>query len=289
MIMAWLALVMLLAVVAPVLFFALNRQLRTDIPTPEVTQPVVQMHLTANSTARAIGTPALNVTATARVATTTAVQQVANATATSAVRPIITVQPTIDATAGVVQTATAGNVLYADPLNNSRSPATVQANWDEGNNCAFRNDGYYTSSSNALVTCMENGHSYGDATISVDMALLSGQLAGVAFRMSSVPLVGNYAGYLFEVDSQGNYTISCSSITFGNTVLKEGSILHGFRTGYHVKNTLQIIMSGSSLSFYVNGVFLDQETDTTFAAGTMGFLALSANVAYSHLRVYSIA
>jgi hypothetical protein len=91
------------------------------------------------------------------------------------------------------------------------------------------------------------------------------------------------------VDSQGNYSFSCSSITAGNSVLKEGSISRGFRRGYHVKNTLQVVMNGSSLSFYVNGVFLDQETDTAFGAGTMGFLALSASVAYSRLRISSIS
>jgi hypothetical protein len=48
-------------------------------------------------------------------------------------------------------------------------------------------------------------------------------------------------------------------------------------------------MNGSSLSFYVNGVFLDQETDTAFGAGTMGFLAPSASVAYSRLRISSIS
>lgn len=287
--MTVLALVLLLAVVAPAWLFSLNHQPRTVTPTPELTQPVVQMHTTATSTARAIVTPTSNVTATARVATATVVQQVANATATAVARPTAIVQPTINTTDGGVQSNPAGRTLYTDPLNNSRSSATIRANWEESNSCTFQSDGYHALSRSALVTCMEGNYSYGDATISVDMSLISGQLGGVIFRTSSVPFVGNYAGYLFEVDSQGNYSVSYSSMPFGNTVLQRGSITRGFRTGYHVRNTLQVVMNGSSLSFYVNGVFLDQETDTTFAAGTIGFLALYADVAYSHLRISAIA
>ncbi|GHO91803.1 hypothetical protein KSF_018510 [Reticulibacter mediterranei] len=282
--MVALALVMLLAVMAPALFFVLgHHQLRPVTPTPEAPQPVVQIHTAATPTARATMTPTPNITATAHVATATAEQQVKSAKATALA------QPTGSTATGDVQTAPTGNALYTDPLNNSGAPATAQANWNESNSCTFQGDGYHVTSRSALVTCMESSHSYRDATISVDMTLLNGQIGGVIFRMSSVPFVGNYAGYLFEVDSQGNYSFSCSSITAGNTVLKEGSIPHGFRSGYHVKNTLQIVMNGSSLSFYINGVFLDQETDTAFAAGTMGFLALSASAVYSHLRIYSIA
>jgi serine/threonine protein kinase len=285
MVMVVLALVMLLVVMAPALFFVLNHQLRPVTPTPEVPQPVVQMHTTVTSTVKITATPTSNVTATVHAATATAVQHVKNAT----IQPTAVAQQPSNPAGGDVQSAPTGNALYTDPLNNSRSPATAQASWDESNNCIFQGDGYHATSSSALVTCMESGHSYGDATISVDMTLLSGQIGGVVFRMSSVPFVGNYAGYLFEVDSQGNYSFSCSSVTAGNTVLKEGSISRGFRRGYHVKNTLQVVMNGSSLSFYVNGVFLDQETDTAFGAGTMGFLALSASVAYSRLRISSIS
>jgi hypothetical protein len=285
MIMTVLALVILLAVVAPAWLFSLYHQPRTVTPTPETPQPVVQMHTTATSTVKAVATPTSNMTATARVAT--AVQQVTNATVVA--RPTAIVQPTINTTDGGAQSSPAGSALYTDSLNNSRSPATTRANWEESNSCTFQSDGYHALSRSALVTCMEGNYSYGDATISVDMSLISGQLGGVIFRTSSVPFVGNYAGYLFEVDSQGNYSVSYSSMPFGNTVLQRGSITRGFRTGYHVRNTLQVVMNGSSLSFYVNGVFLDQETDTTFAAGTMGFLALYADVAYSHLRISAIA
>jgi serine/threonine protein kinase len=290
MVMIVLALVMLLAVMAPALFFALNHQPRPATPTPEVPQPVVQVHTTVTATVKNTATLTPNVTATARIATATAVQQVRNAKATALVQPTAIVQPPSNTTTdGAAPAVPTGSALYTDPLNNSRSPATAQAGWDESNSCTFQGDGYHVISGNALVTCVEGGHSYGDAMISVDMTLLSGQIGGVAFRMSSVPFVGNYAGYLFEVDSQGNYSFSCSSITAGNSVLKEGSISRGFRRGYHVKNTLQIVMNGNSLSFYVNGVFLDQETDTAFGAGTMGFLALSASAAYSHLRISSIS
>jgi eukaryotic-like serine/threonine-protein kinase len=285
--MGLLALVLLFVVIVPALLPSPHpHQPLTITPTPAATAPVVQMHTTATViTAKATVTPARKVTAPVSRATATAIQATPNATAVVVGQQAATEQANVNATAGVVQTASAGDPLYTDSLNDSRAPATWQANWDERTNCAFQSDGYHVSAKSAIVTCMEGGHSYGNATISVDMTLLSGQSGGVAFRMSSLPFMGNYAGCLFEVDSQGNYSVACSGMPFGNTLSKEGAVPRGFKSGYHVKNTLQIIMNSSSLSFYVNGVFLDQETGIAFAAGTMGFLALAARVVYSNLRI----
>ena len=198
----------------------------------------------------------------------------------------------------MIQTATAGNATYTDALNDANANTTAQAQWDQNNSCTFATDGYHTQvksvfGKNQIKGCMENGHSYANATISVDMTIISGHAGGVFFR-TNPDLFQNYAGYLFELDSQGNYTFSRSdNFTSGNVPLKQGTVSSGFKAGYNVKNTLQIIANKSSLSFYINGVFLDKEEETTFTSGNIAFFASvtsgspGADVAYSNVKVFS--
>lgn len=297
-----LALLALLAVIVPMVFASLTiRQNGHSAVTPPVTvdtqTAVTQEQHTATPSPTLTPTP--DMTATAQAATATAVQQVRQATVTAIARQTATVQAQASATAGVIQTATAGNATYADALNNANATTTRQANWDQNNSCAFQSDGYHVSAKKVfgkgqLKGCMESSYSYTNATISVDMTMLGGHACGVFFRVNT-DLFHNYTGYLFALDSQGNYTFSRSSnFSSGDVPLKEGTISSGFRTGYNVKNTLQIIANGSALSFYVNGVFLDKVQDATFASGNIAFFASAtdnstdADIAYSNLRVFAM-
>jgi hypothetical protein len=297
-----LALLALLAVIGPIVFASLTvRQHVHGTVTPFATHTVLQVQHTATATPTLTPTP--NVTATAQAATATAVQQARQATVTAIAGQTATVQAQASATAGVIQTATAGNATYTDALNDPNATTTRQANWDQNQDgsCAFQSDGYHVSAKKVLSKgqirgCMESGYSYTNATIAVDMTMLSGHAGGVFFRATADPLFHNYAGYLFALDSQGNYAISHShNFSAGDVSLKEGAVPTGFKAGYNVKNTLQIIANGSSLSFYVNGVFLDKEADATFTSGNIAFFASSsdsgtdADVAYSNVRVFAMS
>jgi hypothetical protein len=296
-----LALLALLAVIGPMVFilFMVHQNGLGTTTAPSATQTVVtQVQSTATTMPTATPTP--NMTATTQAITATAVQQAQQATATTIARQTATVQAQASATAGVIQTATAGNATYADALNNASATSTMQANWDQNQGCAFKTSGYHAFarkmfSKGQMWGCMENSYSYTNMTISVDMTMVSGHTGGVFFRINT-DLFRNYAGYLFALDSQGNYTIARSkNFSTDNVPVKKGMISSGFKAGYNAKNTLQIIANGSSLSFYVNGVFLDQEQDTTFASGTIAFFASSADngtdadIAYSNIRVFTIS
>jgi len=143
---------------------------------------------------------------------------------------------------------------------------------------------------------METGNSYSNAAITVDVNIISGHTGGVFFRATTVSLLQAYSGYLFEIDSQGNYKISRSnnfSTGEGNATLRAGVIPSGFKVGNGVKNTMQILAQGTSLSFYINGVWIATLQDTTFTSGNIALLATAsangtaADVAYSNLRVFS--
>ncbi len=237
-------------------------------------------------------TPNLTATALAAQAATATAQ--AQATATAIAGVTATAQAHASATAGVILTATSVQPNYNDPLTNPNDPATVAAGWDTNSQCAFLSNGYHVTSSSGLKGCHESNITTTDATITVDMRLVSGQSGGVFFRLGTVFLVGAYTGYLFEVDGASRYRIvSSSDYSIGNpTILQNWTTSSALRGG-SASNTLQLIMNGSSLSFFANGAFLTHLTDTGYTSGQIGFLARSdgttqADVAYSNLKVYPV-
>ncbi len=292
-IVALIALLALLLVIVPIVYVLVIRSnggnTSASTPTPAQTQ-----RATTGTTPTPSPTATPNLTATAHaIAVATATAQ-AQATATAIAHVTATAQAQASATAGVIQTATAGQPVYQDQLNNPNNAATVAAQWDEKSNCTFQSNGYHVTQDPGIISfrgCHEAGNTYKNAALSVDMNMLSGHSGGLFFRLST-DVLGNYSGYFFEVDSQGNYKIS--TISGGSPTALPGhdwTKTSALKQGYNVKNTLQVIMTGNTFLFYANGIFLTQVTDTTFsAAGDIGFLGTTqdtkADVVYSNLKVY---
>jgi serine/threonine protein kinase len=249
---------------------------------------------TTNSGTQVAGTtpsPTPNLTATAQaVATATAVAQ-QHATATAIARTTATAQAQARATAGVLQTATAGTPAYVDPLTDPNNPKTQAAQWDQDSHCTFAQDGYHVTEGVNLVNlhgCRESANQYSDAAISVNVRIHSGHSGGLFFRVS-LDALGNYnGGYLFEIDSAGNYKISA----FNNSPqpIQDWTFTSALKKGFSVKNTLQVIARGSKLLFYANGIFLLAFTDSTYSSGLVAFLATTkgedADIVYTNLKVY---
>ncbi len=222
-----LALLALAAVVGPATYILLTRTHANSAFTP-----TANVAATPNLTATAQFASAQSATATAQrmqhatataaaaVAATAqaravATQQAQNATATAIAGSTATAVANASATASVIQTATAGTPEYTDPLNDANNGATQTAQWDQNNTCAFQNDGYHVTASGGLlpdtfVGCHESQKQFQNFTVKVDVSILSGNTGGVFFRMGTNTL-GAYMGYLFEIDSNGNYRVSRSA------------------------------------------------------------------------------
>jgi serine/threonine protein kinase len=290
-IVAVLALITLLAVLVPITYFLLNAHPSSSANgTQTTTSP------SAGTSSSATPTPNLTATAQAQAAMTATAQT--QATQTAIARATATAQAQASATAGVIQTATAGKAAYHDPLNDANNPATQNAGWNglDGNDshCQFQSDGYHVSEGVNLHGCGEQT-TYDNATITVNMDILSGDSGGLFFRVNT-NVFGAYSGYLFQVNSQGQYKIwRSNNFNFGNDtqVLQDWTTSSALKTGYNVKNTLQVIMNGNTMSFYANGVYLTQVQDSTY---TSGFVALGAfssgdntEVVYSNIKIYPIS
>ncbi len=273
-------------------YAVLNRPI---MPTPTVSPTqVVQSTTTSGATSTSQATVTPNLTQTAQAGAQATGTANAQATASAIANATSTANAQASATAGPLQTATAGQPDYADALTDAANPATVTALWDENSQCSFASDGYHVlQSASGFKGCREQGKTYGNLALTVDVNIHSGHSGGIFFRLNT-NLVSNYDGYLFEVDSQGNYKISYEQGTGINT-LKDWSPTPLLKSGYNQTNLLQLIARGDTLTFYVNGKFLTQlqdSYDTGATPATIGFLATAeatdAEVVYSNLKVYAL-
>lgn len=293
-----LALVMVLIVIVLPSVYFLTHPLTNNNPAPSPTQSIVSSPSAATSPT-VTPSPTPNLTATAQaVAAMTATAQ-AHATQTAIAGATATVSAQASATAGVIQTATAGTPTYEDALNDATSTKTQAAAWDgiDGSNdhCKFQSDGYHVTEGSSLRGCRESAYNYKNGTISVDVVMVSGHSGGLFFRVNP-GLLGAYSGYLFEIDSNGQYRIRASdnfNLNTNTQTLQDWTASPALKTGYNVKNTLQVIMNGSTLLFYANGVFLTKVQDSTYTSGNiaLGAFASGGNteVVYSNIKVYPLS
>jgi serine/threonine protein kinase len=275
---------------------AISTPVPTATPNFQATSQAVAQSATATAVqqAHASATAAAQATGTAQAqATATAIAK-AHATATAQAQATATANANATATPGVLQTATATNPVYTDPLTDPNSATTQAAQWDQSTVCAFTANGYQVTANalHAFETCHEAATSYTDFAAQVDMSIQSGHSGGLLFRMSEAP----GQGYLFEVNSQGQYKISVSSdFDLGSlTTLRDWTNSSALKTGT-ANNQLQVIAKGSTLLFYLNGVYQPGPIhDTTLSSGNIGFLATSengdtTNVIYSNLSIYPVS
>jgi hypothetical protein len=284
--------VLLLVMSVGALFFVTQSNSRSSVLPATATSSQRTPVAGTSPTVKPTATPNLTATAQAIAAATATAH--AQATATAIAHITATAQAEARATAGVIQTATAGKPSYQDALNDATNADTQAAQWDNNSQCTFQSDGYHDKEGVNLVNfhgCLETGKSYKNATISVDMKINSGHSGGLFFRVNT-DLLSRYAGYLFEVDSKGNYKISTMSYTTINALPGHNwTSSASLKQGNAVKNTLLVIVRDNTFLFYANGAFLTQVTDSTYSAeGDIAFLATTsdtpADIVYSNLKVY---
>src|SRR5262249_42518564 len=140
-------LALLVLAIAAIPAFILYTNGSTGVSSPDQTA-------TATGSTQVAGTtpsPTPNLTATAQaIATATAVAQ-QHATAPSVAGPPVLVRAQASATAGVIQTATAGTPAYEDSLTDPNNQNTQAAQWDQDSHCTFAQDGYHVTEGVNLV------------------------------------------------------------------------------------------------------------------------------------------
>jgi len=251
----------------------------------------------AEANATATAQTQANATATAQAYASATAQAQARETAIVIAGMTATAEAQARATAGVLQTATSGQPGYQDALNDATNADTVAAKWDQDTKCIFAPDGYHEKEDTNWHMCEEATNTYQNVAITVNVRILSGLTGGLLFRVSK-DAIGEYSGYLFEINSIGQYRIAFFSqhlTVLSFTYLKNWTTSPALQQGSAASNTLQVIARGVTLLFYANGVFLvPPETDSTYSSGDIAFYATSdgqttADVVYSNLNVFPMS
>lgn len=217
----------------------------------------------------------------------TATGQVSPTTTASPINTSATQQAQASATAGVALTATSGTPIFADPLSSNTN------GWsDDGTKCAFTGGTYHVvvQQSNFLQLCESSAFTMDNDAISVDISLLSGDNAGMIFRVNGTQF------YDFEITGTGQFffrrhdsgTGANYQYLISNT--KSSAIALG-----NAKNTLLVIANGSDFKLYINGTFVGEQHDSTYSSGQIGFVAgtlpssSSAEGSFANLKVYKVS
>lgn len=110
---------------------------------------------------------------------------------------------------------------------------------------------------------------------------------GFKFRQQSLQDSGSgRGGYSFLVDPNGQWQFNRYDADGTRHVLTQNQLPSGL-SGTH---TLDVVVSGASYSFYLDGSVIDQEQDTSYSSG---FVCLAiepgATIAYNQFALYSVS
>lgn len=211
---------------------------------------------------------------------------------TSAATPSPNTSLTATAQAQATQQAIYNNataVTSLTPLLSDNLSSNTNNRWpDDGKTCTFSNGTYHVlvSQINYLQPCTPGGFTFGNCAIKVDMALLQGSNAGFIFRTNGDQF------YDFEINSSGQFFFRRHDANAGaNYVYLVSSTSSSAIHPNTATNTLMVIANGSDFQLFINGVFVGEVHDSTYASGQMSLAAgtsatANADASFANLNVY---
>lgn len=190
------------------------------------------------------------------------------------------------ATAGVLTNATHAPLILTDPLTINTNGRWTQ----DATHCGFTSNAYTVNvtQTDFLQPCALLNSIFDNATIQADVTLQTGSDAGILIRA-----VGEQF-YDFEITDKGQFFFRRHDPGAGTNYMKlipettSNAILPEAQ-----KNTLSIIAKNDDFKLFINGVFVDEIRDNTYASGQFAFVAgtlapLKSGVAqFSDLKIYN--
>lgn len=192
-----------------------------------------------------------------------------------------------------------GTLVLSDPLHDN----SKGYRWDEATMngktsgdtsvCGFKNGAYHiTRTPRDALICNPEASSLvlSNVTFEASLTIVQGDQSGVAVRFDQTKGVG----YLFSISTTGYYGID--KVDFNNAnapyiMLRSGSN-KAIKTGLNQTNLLALVANGSTLSAYVNGVFVDSTQDSSYTTGQPGLFGNGINsaedITASNARVWKL-
>jgi hypothetical protein len=144
-----------------------------------------------------------------------------------------------------------GKLLLSDSLGGNRTGGSWF--WQEDSHCVFNGGSYHVidASSQYIQDCdLDTASELTNYAVEFKMAIVRGDVGGIVFRDDPIFQQQDLA-YMLVFDTRGNYQL----LYYANqnpTRLAAGQSA-AFRTGYNEVNTIGIVASGSTLTWYANG------------------------------------
>ena len=191
--------------------------------------------------------------------------------------------------------ATARKITNTSPIFADDMSTDFISDWYvDYTHCTFAGNAYHAivKQNNAFQTCKSSFLSYDNAALQVDMSLLAGSDAGLILRATDQQF------YEFGIDTQGNFFFrrhdpdgaGGGSFTDLIPATRSNAIFPGQR-----KNTLLVIANGSNFDLFINGVFVGEHQDSSYANGQVGFsvetysTAKAGEASFSNFKVFSVS
>ena len=195
-------------------------------------------------------------------------------------------QPQATANASVAA-VTSGTPLFSDRLDSN-----THGRWTEDSvHCLFTGGGYHiiVTQTNFLQPCTLLTLPIDNAAVQVDVSLLSGNDAGILLRADGERF------YDFEIDRQGQFFFRRHDPGGGATY---HNLIPGMPSKVIApagqKNTLLVIVRGDDFKLYINGIFVGEAHDSTYASGYIALAAgtlapqTSGEGSFANLKVFKI-
>lgn len=144
-----------------------------------------------------------------------------------------------------------GKLLLSDALGGNRTGGSWF--WQEDSHCVFSAGGYHVIDTSAqyIQDCdLDTASQLTNYAVEFKMAIVRGDVGGIVFRDDPIFEQQDLA-YMLVFDTRGNYQL----LFYDNqtpTRLAAGQS-QAFRGGYNEVNTIGIVASGSTLTWYANG------------------------------------
>ena len=191
---------------------------------------------------------------------------------------------TLPAQTGVAR----GELLYSDDFSDPESGWDIREADDAST--VYQNGAYHITVNDIDWVAWGNPYAYfTDFVLEVEATQVSGtddNDVGVLLRYVDVD---NF--YRFEISGDGYYSFDLMEDDEWTTLI-DWTDTPAIRQG-NSTNTITVVCDGDLFTFYVNGEYLDECRDGTFAEGDIGLLAgtieeAPVHIAFDNVRVYAL-
>ena len=187
-----------------------------------------------------------------------------------------------------------GTLAFFDPLSHQDGSKWTSYGPDSlGLSCQFTAGAYHVSQqrTDPFNWCPASGI-FSNFAFEVQLTITQGDCGGMLFRMQ-----GDGHFYNFTICQDGRYKVNkYISYSGATTTILQESNSSAIRAGLGKPNKMAVVVTGSSMTFYVNERQIDQEQDSSYTSGKIALISSpysrdgghATDVAYSNARLWTL-